>query len=464
MARVCVIGAGSSGIAAAQVLNARGVSFDCFEAGSEVGGNWRYHNDNDMSSAYRSLRANSSRKAMQYATFPIPDSYPDYLHHTMVARYLDDFVDHFGFRDRIRFRTEVTRVEPVAGGGWRVTARQRDTGQESIERYDGVLVANGHHWEPRYPRPAIPGSDAFGGTQLHSHCYRTPEPFAGRRVLILGIGNSACDIAAECSQVAERTVLAMRRGAHIVPKYLFGRPTDHLTLMRLGARVPLPLQRWAVGALLRTARGTVTGRGLPRPDHRLLCSPPTVSDRLLGALDQGRIVVRPAIDRFGTDRVHFTDGTAEQVDAVIYCTGYKISFPFLDPALISAEGNQVPLYRRVVPKALPGLYFIVLVQPIGATMPIAEAQSEWVADLLEGRAALPDQAQMTSEIARYRAANARRYAPSSRPAIQVDFLAYLREIARERRAGAKRTVARRVLAAPRPAPRALRQASSASQA
>ena len=450
MARVCVIGAGSSGVAACQVLNARGISFDCFEAGSDVGGNWRYHNDNGMSSAYRSLRANSSRKAMQYATFPIPDTCPDYLDHAMVARYLDDFVDHFRFRGRVRFRTAVTRVEPAETGGWDVTAHHRDTGVIYSERYAAVLVANGHHWDPRYPEPAFPGADAFSGTQFHSHRYRTPERFTGQRVLVLGIGNSACDIAAECSQVAARTVLAMRRGAHIVPTYLFGRPTDHLTLTRLGARAPLPLQRWAVGLLLRAARGTVTSSGLPRPDHRLLCSPPTVSDSLLGRLDRGQIVVKPAIDRFDTGRVRFADGTAEQVDTVIYCTGYKISFPFLDPALISADGNRVSLYRRVVPPGLPGLYFIGLVQPIGATMPIAEAQSEWVADLLEERAALPAQPQMNGEIARYRAANARRYAPSSRPAIQVDFLAYLREIARERQAGARRTIARR---GPGPAPR-----------
>ena len=114
MRRVCVIGAGSSGIAACQALHGRGIPFDCFEAGSSVGGNWRYNNDNGMSSAYRSLHAKSSRRGMQYAAFPMPGDYPDYLSHEMIARYLDDFVDHFGFRGSIRFRTEVTRAEPVA--------------------------------------------------------------------------------------------------------------------------------------------------------------------------------------------------------------------------------------------------------------------------------------------------------------------------------------------------------------
>lgn len=438
MGRVCVIGAGSSGIASCQVLDARGIPFDCFEAGSAVGGNWRYNNDNGMSSAYRSLRANSSRRAMQYAAFPMPSNYPDYLGHEMVAAYLDDFVDHFGFRGRIQFRTEVIKTEPAPGGGWDVTVRRRDSGARRTERYRAVLVANGHHWDPRYPAPAIPGAGAFGGEQIHSHHYRTPEPFTGRRVLVLGIGNSACDIATECSQVAARTLLAVRRGAHIVPRYLFGRPTDHLTLMRLGTRVPLRLQRGAVALLLRLAQGNVTSRGLPKPAHRVLCGPPTVSDSMLGRLERGDIAVKPAVDRLDSDRVHFTDGTAEQVDTVIYGTGYNISVPFLDPALLGAEGNRIPLYHRVVPPRRPGLYFIGLVQPIGAIMPIAEMQSQWVADLLQERATLPPEPEMNREIARYRASAAKRYDGAVRHLIQVDFLAYLREIRGERRAGARR--------------------------
>ncbi|HEY7430548.1 MAG TPA: NAD(P)-binding domain-containing protein [Streptosporangiaceae bacterium] len=432
MTRVCVIGAGSSGLASCQVLHARGLPFDCFETGSQVGGNWRYGNDNGMSSAYRSLHANSSRRGMQYASFPMPDSYPSYLSHTLLARYFDDFVDSFGFRGQIRFRTEVTAVRPAPAGGWDVTARQRDTGAEHSQHYRAVLVANGHHWQPRYPEPAVPGAARFTGEQLHSHGYRAPEPFTGRRVLVVGIGNSACDIATDCSQVAAATLLAVRRGAHILPKHLFGRPTDHLTFWRLGALAPPSLQRAAVALLVRAAQGKVTKYGLPKPDHRLLSAPPTLSDSLLSKLDHGDITVKPAIARFERDRVRFTDGSAEQVDVVIYCTGYRVSFPFLSEALIGADG-EIPLYRRVVPPRLPGLYFIGLVQPIGATMPVAEVQSEWVADLLEGRAALPPGPRMDREIARYRAATSKRYTRSTRPLIQVDFQSYLREIRRERR-------------------------------
>jgi hypothetical protein len=443
MDRACIIGAGSSGITSCQALHARGIPFDCFESGSAVGGNWRYNNDNGMSSAYRSLHAKSSRRAMQYAAFPMPDSYPDYLGHRLIARYLDDFVDNFGFRGSIQFRTEVTWAEPAPGGGWEVTVRHRDTGVTRTGRYRAVLVANGHHWDPQYPEPAFPGAGTFTGEQLHSCHYRTPEPFTGRRVLVLGIGNSACDVATDCSQAAARTLLAMRRGAHIVPKYLSGMPTDHLTLLRLGTRVPHPLQRAAVAALVRIAQGTVTAHGLPEPDHQILRAPPAVSDSLLSRLGHGDIVVKPTIDRFDGDHVHFTDGSAEQIDVVIYCTGYKVSFPFLGEARTGLSGGEIPLYHRVVPPKLPGLYFIGLVQPIGATMPIAEIQSQWVADLLEGHSALPPEAEMNGEIARYRATTAKRYVRPARHAIQVDFLGYLREIRKERQAGARRARASR---------------------
>ncbi|HEY5989610.1 MAG TPA: NAD(P)-binding domain-containing protein [Streptosporangiaceae bacterium] len=465
MGRVCIIGAGSSGIASCQVLHARRIPFDCFETGSAVGGNWRYDNDNGMSSAYRSLHANSSRRGIQYATFPIPDHYPNYLSHTMIAKYLDDFVDNFGFRGKIQFQTEVTRAEPASGGGWDVTVRQRDAGVERTQRYSAVLVANGHHWDPRYPEPAFPGAGTFLAEQIHSHHYRTPESVTGKRVLVLGAGNSACDVATDCSLLAARTLLAMRRSAHIVPKYLFGMPTDHLTLTRLGTKAPFWLQRSTVALLVRIAQGKVTKYGLPKPDHHILCAPPTVSDSLLSRLDHGDIVVKPNIDRFDRDRVHFTDGSAEQVDAVIYCTGYKISFPFLDKALIGADDEEIHLYHRVVPPKLPGLYFIGLVQPIGATMPLAEIQSQWVADLLQGRATLPPEPEMIREILHYRSVTGKRYAGSTRHTIQVDFLAYQREIRKERRVGARRSRFSRVPAVDLPAPRIHHQhASTPSQA
>ncbi|MFM9054023.1 MAG: flavin-containing monooxygenase, partial [Solirubrobacterales bacterium] len=217
--QVCVIGAGSSGITACQSLAERGIEFACFEKGSAIGGNWRYMNDNGMSSAYRSLHINTSREMMQYEAFPMPATYPDYPGHAEIAAYFEDFVDHFGLRENIEFQTEVVACKPTEEG-WEVTV-EGPKGCRT-EAFTDLMVCNGHHWNPRWPEPAFPGSESFTGEQMHAHDYKTPEILDGKRVLILGIGNSATDIAVESSRIADRTILAMRRGAWIVPKYLFG--------------------------------------------------------------------------------------------------------------------------------------------------------------------------------------------------------------------------------------------------
>jgi thioredoxin reductase len=426
---VCIIGAGSSGITAAQVLHARGVAFDCFELGSEVGGNWRYGNDNQMSSAYESLHINTSRQLMEYAARPMPADLPDYPSHRQIAAYFDDFVDHFGFRDRISFRTEVVKVQP-SGGGYDVTVRPVG-GVPEMRHYGHVIVANGHHWDPRWPEPSFPGAETFPGEQLHAHHYRTPDPLVGKRVLVLGIGNSACDIAVESSRVARSTDLAMRRGAHIVPKYLLGVPTDRLTDSPI-ARAPLWVQQALMTALLRLTQGKVTDYGLPEPDHAVLHAHPTVSQELLNRLGHGDITVRPNIDRFEGSKIFFVDGSSGEYDVVVYCTGYKVSFPFLDDSVVATEDNHVELYRRVVDPDHPGLYFLGLIQPLGAIMPLAEAQAEWVADLVTGAGRLPSRAEMRREIAAYDRRLRKRFVASKRHTFEVDFHAYRAEIRRER--------------------------------
>jgi dimethylaniline monooxygenase (N-oxide forming) len=434
--KVCIIGAGSSGIAACQVLHARGIDFDCFEKGSEVGGNWRYDNDNGMSSAYRSLFINTSREMMEYASHPMPMDYPDYPHHTQIARYFDDYVDHFGFRDRIRFRTEVTAVEPDGEARWLVTLGDRS------RVYDAVMVANGHHWNPKYPEPPFPGQDGFTGEQIHSHYYREPdERFTDRNVLVLGIGNSATDIAVETSRVSNMTYLAMRRGAHVLPKYIAGTPTDQLGPKWL-SRLPFAVTRALFMRELKHVQGPMENYGLPKPDHKLGQAHPTISADLLARIGHGRITPKPNIRHIEGDRVHFTDGTSLEIDTIVWCTGYRITFPFIPSEVMEVEDNHVPLFRRVVHPEAPGLYFIGLVQPLGAIMPIAELQAEWVADLFEGSAALPEPAAMKREIEREQAAMRKRYVASTRHTIQVDYYPYMRLLSKERkrRRGLKRSL------------------------
>lgn len=440
--RVCVIGAGSSGITACQNLAERGIDFDCFEKSSGVGGNWRYENDNGMSAAYRSLHINTSRQMMEYRAFPMPADYPDYPSHFQIASYFDEYVDHFGLRDRIRFRTEVVEAVP-ADGGWQVTVEGPD-GERETNHYSDLMVCNGHHWDARWPEPAFPGADTFTGEQMHAHDYRTPDILEGKRVLVLGIGNSATDIAVESSRAAEATYLAMRRGAWILPKYVGGVPIDKATSGAF-TRAPLAVQSAVMRGVLRLSVGRLSDYGLPEPDHKPLHAHPTLSDELLGRLGHGDIVVKPNIERFEGDSVVFADGSREQVDLVIYCTGYRITFPFFDDSLVNADDNRIELFRRVVSVGHPGLYFIGLIQPLGAIMPLAEAQSAWVADLITGDGELPDRAAMARDIAAEQAQTDRRYVNSKRHTIQVDFEPYLRSLSREREESRRRAARDRVL-------------------
>jgi dimethylaniline monooxygenase (N-oxide forming) len=428
--RVAVIGAGSSGITALKGLVERGLDATAFEASDRIGGNWVFGNTNGMSAAYRHLHINTSRQKMAYSDFPMPESLPDYPRHDQIAAYFESYVDHFGIRDRIRFSTKVEHARRLEDGGWEL---RLDDG--SVEPFDFLVVANGHHWDPRWPEPMPEGSDVFAGDQLHAHEYVDDERLRGKRVVVLGMGNSAVDIAVESSYAAERTFLAARRGAYIVPKYLFGMPTDHL---RNDPRVPFAVRRWVGEKLITLAQGRPEKYGLPKPDHRFGEAHPTVSGRLLDRITHGAITPKPNIARMGEDWVEFADGTREAADVVVYCTGYKISFPFFDEDLISAPDNRIELFRRVFHPDVPDVAFVGLLQPLGSVMPLSEAQGRWIASMLVGEYRLPDRAAMRADVEADLRAMAKRYVASKRHTIQVDFDDYLHELAKEQERGAAR--------------------------
>lgn len=433
----CIIGAGSSGIACAKVFHECGIPFDCFEKGSGIGGMWRYNNDNGLSSAYRSLHINTSRDVMQYSDFPMPSDYPPFPHHSLILKYFENYVDHFGFRDKITFHSAVQDVRPSAGATWEVTVRDSD-GRQHTRRYGAVCVANGHHWSPRLPKP--PGR--FLGQTLHSHDYREPDSFRDRRVLVVGLGNSACDIACEVSRIAQTTFLCARRGAHIIPKYLFGWPMDTIIPPFVWRHLPYWMIRPLVSCALGLARGKHSWYGLPDPKHRFFEEHPTISADLLDCLGHGYLSVKPDIETLADHKVRFVDGSEEAIDIIVYATGYDIVFPFLDRSIIYPHNNQVALFKNVVHPDYPGLYFIGLVQPWGAIMPLAELQSGWIAELLLGETDLPAREKMLHDIQTYHARMARRYTQSARHTIQVDFHPYALAIEKMRKRRRKNDIQR----------------------
>lgn len=433
--RACIVGAGSSGIATVKALADANIDFDCFERGDRVGGNWVYGNKNGMSSAYEGLYINTSRDRMQYADYPMPRSYPDFPHHTQIATYFDDYVDRFGLRPRITFDTGVAKAL-LEGHGPDAKWRVRTEGAVTTERtYDFLLVANGHHWDALWPDPPYPGAKDFAGRQLHAHDYRTKDELRGKRVLVVGMGNSAMDIAVESSECAAATFLSARRGVHVVPKYMFGKPLDQIVT---STKLPWSVRRRMAETIHRITVGDMERYGLPKPDHRLLDAHPTISGRILDRLTHGTIKPKPGVTKLAVQTVTFTDGTVEDVDVIVWCTGYRVTFPFFEETFIAAPDNDLPLFFRVFHPEHPQLLFVGLLQPLGAIMPLAEAQSKWLAKYIKGEYVLPPQPEMRRMMEAERKKMFSRYVPSKRHTMQVDFDDYLDDMAKEIARGLKR--------------------------
>ena len=426
--KVCVIGAGVSGISAVKALKEEGIPFDCFEMSSEIGGLWRYENDNGQAASYRGLHINTSKKMTEFSDYPMPEDWPHYPHHTQLWQYFNDYCEAFGLRERITFRTEVEYVEPLGdpGGndGYRVTVRDLGSGESRTEDYRAVMVCNGHHWSPKVPE--FPGH--FDGEELHSREYSVPERFENQNVLVVGIGNSGVDIATETSYVSRQTFVSTRRGAWILPRFVFGKPSDAALDTPAGAKLPLWAKRAFYHAVLKVVVGDQESYGIPKPDHKLLSEHPTISTALLERAAHREVIFKPGIRELRGDRVLFTDGTEEEMDAIIYATGYFVEFPFFEKKFVNTEGNQISLYRRIVHPDYSNLYFTGLFQVTGSAIPIVELQAKWVAGLISGRLGLPDRDKMLEVMEEDRREMKKRYVGSTRHTIQVDYWPYIFEL------------------------------------
>jgi len=429
--KAAVVGAGPAGLTALVALHRAGIDTTCFEKGDRPGGLWAY--GAPLSGAYRSLHLNTSRERTQLAGFPMPSDWPDFPSHGRIGEYFARYVDEMGVRERIRFGAAVEDASRSPGGGWTVRAEDGFSG-----KFDVLVVASGHNWEPRLPEPPYPGS--FDGRQVHAHDYREADELAGRRVLVVGMGNSAMDIAVESSTVAERTLLSTRRGTRIVPKYVFGKPADQITSPTM-ARLPWQVRQPLTHLLLRVAVGKPENYGLPAPSSGFLRDHPTISDAVLSRLTHGEVEPKPGVKALDGDAVVFSDGSRENVDTIVWCTGYRVTVPYVDSSVLGAPPDQLPLFKRIFHHEHDDLFFIGLVQTTGSAIPVVERQSEMLADHLTGRYALPSARRRRADAARRHDAAAKRYGENKRPHLRVEFDGFMRELGVEHQKGRRRAAA-----------------------
>ena len=422
--RFALIGAGPMGLAAAKVMAERGIAFQGFELADGVGGLW-YMNA-PRSTMYETAHLISSKKMTEFADFPMRDEVADYPSHREMKRYFEDFATAFDLRRHYRFGAEVLSCVPLGetGEGWKVT--WRDAQGEHSEVFAGVMIANGTLSTPNMPK----FEGTFTGELIHSADYRAPQQFAGKRVLVIGAGNSGCDIAVDAVYHGKSCDLSMRRGYHFVPKYIFGKPAD---TMGGAIRLPMALKRVVDGVILKWFVGNPQRYGFPKPDYKLYESHPIVNSLVLYHAGHGDLRIKPDVARLDGKTVHFRDGTQEDYDLILAATGYQLDYPFIDSALLNWQGDAPHLYLNCMHPARDDLFVLGMVEATGLGWQGRHEQAEMVVRYIEGlRAGRPEalELQRTKAKGYERATGGMNYIDVPRMAYYVDKRTYRRAVTR----------------------------------
>lgn len=341
--KLLVIGAGPVGLGMADALRQAGIAYDQVDANDGLGGNWHH-------GVYSTVHIVSSKRSTAYADYPMPADYPDFPSGVQMRAYLESYAHDRGLLPHLEFGRRVEAALPNLDDSWQVRFADGET-----RTYKGVVVCNGHHWDGILPE--LPGE--YTGRLMHSMDYRQPADLTGHRVLVIGGGNSGCDIASEAARVAKSSDWSLRSGAWFLPKTAFGRPLTDLPIWSL----PIPLQRLVLKALIRLLIGNYRDYGLPAPSHRIFERHPTFGTDALGYIRQGRIRPRPAIERCDGLTVHFADGSSGEFDMIVAATGYRLSFPFLAPGLVEVRNNAAQIYGGAFPPGVKNLYIVGSEQP-----------------------------------------------------------------------------------------------------
>jgi hypothetical protein len=438
--KVCIIGAGCSGITTAKRLKDYGIDYDQFELSDDVGGNWYFRNPNGRSSVYESLHIDTSKTRLQFEDFPVLEEWPDFPSHRLMHDYFRAYVEEFGLRDAIEFETGVDRAVRRADGAWDVTLSTGET-----RSYTDLVVANGHHWSTRLPSWATEHSGQFDGVLMHSHDYVSPfEPveMRGKRVIVVGMGNSAMDIASELSApwMAARLHVSARRGVWVLPKYRNGQPADKVMAP---PDIPKEQALTASRALIRELVGSMSSYGLPEPepDHEPLAAHPSVSADFLTKAGSGDIHMLPEISRLDGSTVHLADGSSVEADVIVCATGYEMSFPFFSDTeadLHPDAEHRYPLFKRMIKPGVDHLFYLGLAQSSPTIVNLAEQQSKLLASLLAGTYALPSVEEQERIMRADEAAHLEQYYDAPRHTIQIDFGRYCLDLHAEIAAGEER--------------------------